>query len=174
MDDDPHQALLESGRLAGCHLDGLFVQVDDLVVQSRAEHGLFRSEKPFPGDFLGQRALETDPVFLPAGRRIGPVGVPFAREEEEETAFSDGDGMRVRGTPELTGAAGQVEELVFVQDAAALFGEEVAGRVVGRGIWLPGRDFLEPDGIDGGSLEEIVGTGDKVFQVNGLVHGGCG
>ena len=164
------QTLLEAGFLADGGLDGVIVQVHDVALEPGLPDRLGGGEEPVPDPRFHLRSLESDPILFPAGCRIRPVSVPFSGEKKEETALSDGYGLGVRGTPERPGPAGQIKQLVFVQDAAPFLGEQVAGRVIGRGVRFPGPDFLESDGIDGGSPEKVVGTGDKVFQVDGVVH----
>ena len=147
--DDAHQALLEAGSLVGRHLDGLLVQVDDLVVQPQPEHRLFRGEEAFPGDVLGQGTFEADPVLLPAGRRVGPVGMPFSREQDEHRPAGDRNRGMQGGAAENALPFRDVEDLELVQDPPTFFREQIAGRVSRGGIGLAGTHDLGTHGIDG-------------------------
>ena len=99
--------------------------------------------------------------------------MPFAGEEQEHTAPRQRDAVGEGGAAEPALALGDVEELVFLQHAAALLGEEVAGRVARGGIGLPGGDGLRADGMDGKPPEAVALVGDEVFQVDVFLAHSC-
>ena len=96
--------------------------------------------------------------------------MPFAREEEEHAASADGDPAAEAGAGEQALAAGDVEQLVFAQGAAALLGEEVAGGMVARRIGHAGSDVLVADRIDGEAPFQVQGADDQILQVQGIIH----
>ena len=81
-------------------------------------------------------ALETYPVFRPSCLRIRPGIVPFAGEQHDDRSGRDANlalpPQSVTGEASASGC--DVKQLVFVQHAAPLRGEEIACRMVGRGI----------------------------------------
>ena len=81
MGDDASQALLEARLLEGGGMDGIVVEVHDVAVEPYLQHRLLPGEEAAFHPFLHHGAVEADPEFLPAGGRVGPVGVPFAGKE---------------------------------------------------------------------------------------------
>ena len=139
-----------------------------LFVDSDVEDGLFAGEEPGSDPFFDVRTREPDPGFVPSGLGQRPVVVPFAGEEQEHVALLD-FALFLAGRYELSSSAGDVDELVFIQYAAFLRGEEIAGRVVAGGVFGVWRDVLMPGGCHDQPPEHILIVGHQVFYVT-LFH----
>ena len=106
--DYAEQALLEARLLVGRRPDGFIVQIDEVFVEADAEYRALRGEETVLHPAVDERAVEPYPEFVPSRGRVGAVGVPLAREEQEHAAAGQRDLVPGRGAAEIAPAFGNV------------------------------------------------------------------
>ena len=164
----PGQSLLEAGFLAFGNVDGAGVEFGDVVVEGYLQHRPVLAEETLLKPCVGLGALESYPIFGPAGVVVGPVVVPLSRKQHYHGSGGDRDApVAPEGVAgEGTASVHYVQQLVFVQHASFLGRKQISRGVVGWRIRRPGLNLLTPHGIDRKTPVKVDRIDRQIFQVN--------
>ena len=158
VEHDARNERLESHALLLDRADDLAVAPLDAAAAPDPQQGAPAAEEPLLLQAVDIGAAEADPPLRPSGAGVGRIGVPFVGEEQEHGARLDrlrGAGCRFEAPP----PGGDVDQLVFVERAAAAFVKQVVLGVFRDGVGRSGRDVLVPGrGADDAPL--LVARGD--------------
>lgn len=116
---------------------------------------------------VDERAVETDPILLPAGSLVRIIGVPLPRKQQEHHPALDRNGLRTsqRLAKELALALGDVQKLVLLKHPSAGHRKDISRRMVARRIVHSRSDFLKADGIDRRPPLEVNRVDRQIFEM---------